>query len=460
MLKARLFAFVRGRLADRRERLGLPEPEREPLAPAEALTLGFARRFATYKRADILFHDLDRLDRLVERPASGRCRSSSPARPTRATRAARRWRSGWRTWRRTRASPAGSCSSRTTTMHVGRQLVQGVDVWLNTPRRPLEACGTSGQKCILNGVLNCSILDGWWAEGYDGGNGFAIGARRDPRQPRDPGRARRPGRSSRCWRREVVPLYYDARRRRASPTAGSRRVKRAIRTLAWRYNADRMVMDYVEECYLPAAGGETCRSGDGRGRDAPNPFFCNNSAAFSWQKPFDPRSCCQPDVPILKREVDLSPSHLFELSRVEHPWWVAYVRSRQEKGLARYLSHLAGQGVGFYLPQAEKRVRRAGRTFVSSLPLFPGYLFFRGGAEARREALRSNLIVEVLPVLDQARPGGGAARACGGSSRRARRSSPIPIWRSGTRWRSWTVRSRGGRARCCGRRDGCGWWSR
>jgi transcription antitermination factor NusG len=104
-------------------------------------------------------------------------------------------------------------------------------------------------------------------------------------------------------------------------------------------------------------------------------------------------------VPILKREVDLSPSHLFELSAAEHPWWVAYVRSRQEKGLAR---HLAGHGVGFYLPQAEKRTRRAGRTFVSSLPLFPGYLFFRGPAEARRTALRSDLIVEILPVADQA----------------------------------------------------------
>jgi transcription antitermination factor NusG len=103
-------------------------------------------------------------------------------------------------------------------------------------------------------------------------------------------------------------------------------------------------------------------------------------------------------VPILKREVDISPSHLFELSWSEHPWWVAYVRSRQEKGLAR---HLAGQGVGFYLPQAEKRTRRAGRTFVSSLPLFPGYLFFRGSAEARRCALQSNLIVEVLAVRDQ-----------------------------------------------------------
>jgi transcription antitermination factor NusG len=105
-------------------------------------------------------------------------------------------------------------------------------------------------------------------------------------------------------------------------------------------------------------------------------------------------------VPILKREVDLFPSHLFELSRIEHPWWVAYVRSRQEKALAR---HLAGMGVGFYLPQAEKRTRRAGRAFVSSLPLFPGYLFFRGPAAARRAALGSDLIVQILGVLDQER---------------------------------------------------------
>jgi transcription antitermination factor NusG len=103
-------------------------------------------------------------------------------------------------------------------------------------------------------------------------------------------------------------------------------------------------------------------------------------------------------VPILKPEVELSPSHLFELSRTEHPWWVAWARSRQEKGLAR---HLAGHEVGFFLPQVKKETLRAGRTFVSSLPLFPGYLFFRGPAAARLEALRSNLIVQVLPVLDQ-----------------------------------------------------------
>jgi transcription antitermination factor NusG len=105
-------------------------------------------------------------------------------------------------------------------------------------------------------------------------------------------------------------------------------------------------------------------------------------------------------VPILKREADLYPANLFELSPAEHPWSVAYVRSRQEKGLAR---HLAGHGVGFYLPQSQKQVRRDGRTLVSHLPLFPGYLFFRGLAAARRTALASNLIVQVLPVLDQGR---------------------------------------------------------
>lgn len=105
-------------------------------------------------------------------------------------------------------------------------------------------------------------------------------------------------------------------------------------------------------------------------------------------------------MPILKREADLYPADLFELSPAEHPWWVAWVRSRQEKGLAR---HLAGQGVGFYLPQSEKEVRRDGRTFVSHLPLFPGYLFFRGHGPDRRAALQSNLIVQVLAVLDQGR---------------------------------------------------------
>jgi starch phosphorylase len=131
--------------------------------------------------------------------------------------------------------------------------VQGVDVWLNNPRRPLEACGTSGQKVVLNGGLNLSILDGWWAEAYDGLNGFAIGVGEthtstEIHDARD-GQALR-----RALREELIPLYYD-RDHDGLPRRWIARMKRAIRTLGWRCSADRMVMDYVLKCYIPAAGG-------------------------------------------------------------------------------------------------------------------------------------------------------------------------------------------------------------
>jgi transcription termination/antitermination protein NusG len=103
-------------------------------------------------------------------------------------------------------------------------------------------------------------------------------------------------------------------------------------------------------------------------------------------------------MPLLKWNVDLFPASLFELPESDFPWWVAHVRSRQEKALARNLFPLE---VPFYLPQREKRIRRAGRAFVSYIPLFPGYLFFRGSAAQRSAALRSNLIVKVLEVTDQ-----------------------------------------------------------
>ncbi|HYK41196.1 MAG TPA: transcription termination/antitermination NusG family protein [Thermoanaerobaculia bacterium] len=105
-------------------------------------------------------------------------------------------------------------------------------------------------------------------------------------------------------------------------------------------------------------------------------------------------------MPISKRSTDLFPLNLFDLPDDEFPWWVAHVRSRQEKVLAR---HLLPLNIPFYLPQREKRVRRAGRTFVSYLPLFPGYVFFRGSADARHSALRSNLIVKVLEVNEPLR---------------------------------------------------------
>ncbi len=103
-------------------------------------------------------------------------------------------------------------------------------------------------------------------------------------------------------------------------------------------------------------------------------------------------------MPLLGWNTDLFPSSLFELSESDFPWWVAHVRSRQEKALARHLLPLE---IPFYLPQREHRVRRSGRTFVSYLPLFPGYVFFRGPADRRHAALRSNLIVKVLDVTDQ-----------------------------------------------------------
>ncbi len=254
VLKARLFAFIEGRRLGRRQRLGIPG-EPPPLDP-EILTLGFARRFATYKRADIFFHDLDRLERLVRHPErplqilfSGKAHPADMGGKKLAQRVANLGRD---------PRFAGRISFiEDYSMHIGRQLVQGVDAWLNVPRRPQEACGTSGQKVILNGGLNVSILDGWWAEAYEGGNGFAIGsgeihvdvAEQDRRAAED---------LFTLLEEEVVPLFY-ARDAEGVPRGWIARIKRAIRTLAWRYNADRMVQDYVERCYMPAAGGDTSR---------------------------------------------------------------------------------------------------------------------------------------------------------------------------------------------------------
>jgi starch phosphorylase len=129
-------------------------------------------------------------------------------------------------------------------------------VWLNTPRRPHEASGTSGQKAVLNGGLNLSVLDGWWAEAFDGSNGFAIGRGEAHHSPEIQDQ-RDADDLADCLEKCVIPLYYD-RGRDGIPHAWIAYMKRAIRTLGWRFNADRMVMDYVRHCYLPAAGGLSC----------------------------------------------------------------------------------------------------------------------------------------------------------------------------------------------------------
>jgi len=140
-------------------------------------------------------------------------------------------------------------------INVARHLVQGVDVWLNTPRRPLEACGSSGQKVLFNGGLNLSILDGWWAEAYDGENGFAVG---DGGEHVDSGRQDDMDKAAlfEVLERDVIPMFYD-RDEDGLPRKWIRRQKRAITSLAWKFNARRMVLDYARNYYLPAAGACT-----------------------------------------------------------------------------------------------------------------------------------------------------------------------------------------------------------
>jgi starch phosphorylase len=137
--------------------------------------------------------------------------------------------------------------------------VQGVDLWLNTPRRPLEASGTSGMKAAVNGVLNCSILDGWWCEGCDPSHGWVIGG---AETAADEGEQDRRDTEAlyRVLLEEVVPLFY-ARDEQGLPAASIRRMKRAIASLAIRFGAARMVREYVEGYYLPAARGEPAPAG-------------------------------------------------------------------------------------------------------------------------------------------------------------------------------------------------------
>ena len=224
---------------------------RRALSP-DALTIGFARRFATYKRANLLLKDIDALAALVNHPQrpvqfifAGKAHPHDNAGKDMLQQVARLMQD---------PRFAGKLLFlEDYDINVGRHLVQGVDLWVNNPRRPLEACGTSGQKVVLNGGLNLSILDGWWAEAYDGLNGFAIGAGEthtsvDVHDRRD-GDA-----LIQTLQDEVVPLYYD-RDSDGLPRRWIARVKRAIRTLGWRFSADRMVMDYVLKTYIPAAGG-------------------------------------------------------------------------------------------------------------------------------------------------------------------------------------------------------------
>jgi starch phosphorylase len=254
-LKNRLIIYARREAVEQAKRRGESASVIANLANAfdpRALTIGFARRFAPYKRADLILQDLDFLAKLIadtDRPIQFLFAGKAHPADQRGKELLQR------IFKLTHEAPFQGrvLVLEDYSIAMGRQLVQGVDVWLNNPRRPLEASGTSGQKVVLNGGLNCSVLDGWWAEAYDGKNGFAIGNGRthSDQSVQD---ARDGQALYDVLTKEVIPVYFK-RDADDLPQEWISRMKRAIRTLGWRFNADRMVMDYASHTYVPAAGG-------------------------------------------------------------------------------------------------------------------------------------------------------------------------------------------------------------
>lgn len=251
LLKERMIKYVRSSL--KKQRLRNLEPaerveEVDGYLDPGFLTIGFARRFATYKRANLLLRDPERLARLV----------NHPERPVRFIFAGK-------------AHPADTQGQELIReiynfslrdefrgkililenydINMARRLLQGVDVWLNTPRRPMEASGTSGQKAAVNGVINVSTLDGWWPEGFNGKNGYAVGYARqyqdDESQDRDD------------WfslitllEDELAPSYYS--RENGLPRRWIGMMKESVKSIAPVYNTWRMVGEYTEKFYVPA----------------------------------------------------------------------------------------------------------------------------------------------------------------------------------------------------------------
>ena len=257
-LKNLLMQFVRRRVSRQCRRRGesdaVVEAARSVLDP-NVLTIGFARRFATYKRADMFMSDIDRLAEMVND-------SQRPVQFIFAGKAHPADEPGKQLVKRVDSLRHDERFSGRVVfiedydINVARHMIQGVDVWLNNPRRPMEASGTSGMKVVLNGALNLSILDGWWAEAYNGKNGFAIGNGRQ--HVSDEVTDRRDSEEFyRVLEEEVIPLFYD-RDVDGQPCEWIKRMQNSIGSLAWRFSAHRMVMDYTNAAYLPASGGITC----------------------------------------------------------------------------------------------------------------------------------------------------------------------------------------------------------
>jgi starch phosphorylase len=258
-----LVGFVRARLREILNKRAASAVEiqsaSEVLTP-EALTIGFARRFATYKRATLLFRDPERLDRIVNHP-------EYPVQIIIAGKAHPADNEG-KEFIKTIFHLAREERFRRRiifledyNMHLAQRLVSGCDLWLNTPRRPLEACGTSGMKALANGSLNLSVLDGWWDEGYHRDFGWAIGhgevyqdhEAQDTIESRD---------LYNLLEEEIIPLFYQ-RGPDGIPRGWVEKMRAGLRRLVPVFNSHRMVQEYVKRYYLPCSGRFSALSRDG-----------------------------------------------------------------------------------------------------------------------------------------------------------------------------------------------------
>jgi starch phosphorylase len=251
--KRQMIDFLGGRLTRQAVRHGVAPEAVGDLAGAldpQALTVGFARRFATYKRADLILHDMHRLSNLLadpDRPMqiifAGKAHpADEPGRAVlgRVVEASRRVGTAGRIF-----------FIEDYDLRVARFLVAGVDVWLNNPRRPLEASGTSGMKAAINGVPSLSILDGWWDEAFDGANGWAIGNGTDASEvSHDAGDAEA---LYRVLEADVVPAFYD-RDPDGLPVRWIGFMRGALATGLTRFSAERALAEYVDRLYRPVVG--------------------------------------------------------------------------------------------------------------------------------------------------------------------------------------------------------------
>jgi starch phosphorylase len=245
--RAELLEYVR--LKQQQDRLLRGEQIEYVRAIAESmdpdvLTFGFARRLATYKRLNLLTHDPERLRSLVvgDRPVqfliSGKAHPSDEGGKDTLQQLFQ--------LKRERGLAQRLVFVEDYDLDIAKRLVAGCDVWVNLPRRPMEASGTSGMKATFNGALQLSVLDGWWAEGYDGMNGWAIPGDEDPDYAAAD--ARDALRFYELLEQEVIPLFYE-RDEHGVPTAWCERIKHALVTCAPRFSASRMLNDYVEGIY-------------------------------------------------------------------------------------------------------------------------------------------------------------------------------------------------------------------